>query len=327
MKVFFGLAFALTAVFAVGCASESGSESEETGTTDDALTTSTRVTCESLDHRYESCPTQGTRVISVRVIRQLSSAPCREGHSFGNGENFIWVNYGCRAEFEVRVQMGGGGGNGRIRVLDATYGGNAGAWRGNATNHVRRACDGRASCDYQILVQNLGDPSPGRQKDFEVQYTCNDGSRPQRAYVRPEANRQRVRLSCQGGNPWPDPDPGPSPGCDGLHAGEWLGRDQGVYSCDGRTVFLHQGDGNVVLYHDGQRVAATDRFDSSTDRLTLQDDGNLVQTSRWGGQIWSSGTPGRFGARLVVQDDCDVVLLDGSGRMYWHTNTSGCYEH
>jgi hypothetical protein len=331
MKVFFGLALVLAAVGAAGCASES-SDAEGTGTTDDALTTSTRVTCESLDHHYESCPTQGIRVVSVRVLRQLSSAPCNQGQSFGNGENYIWVNFGCRAEFEVRVDMGGGGGQGRIRVLTATYGGNAGAWRGNATNHVARSCDGRPSCEYTIRTSNFGDPAPGWQKDFEVEYVCGNGSRPERKYVGPEANGQRVRLSC-GGSPWPDPwpdpdpDPWPNPGCGTLEAGQSLFRDQGVRSCDGRTVFQHQSDGNVVLYHDGRRVAATDQFDSSTDRLTLEQDGNLVQTSRWGQRIWASDTPGHFGPRLVVRDDCDVQLLDSSGRAYWHTNTSGCFEH
>jgi hypothetical protein len=90
---------------------------------------------------------------------------------------------------------------------------------------------------------------------------------------------------------------------------------------------MHRGDGNVVVYHDGNQIAATNIYDSRSDRLTMQNDGNLVQYSQDGRATWSSGTPGHYGAYLRVQDDCDVVIFERDGRAYWHTNTSGCYEH
>ena len=312
------LAVGIAAIGAVGCSAETASE--DTGASDDALSSSARVTCESNDNHYASCPTQGLSIQSVRVVRQLSTARCQEGVSYGKGPNYLWVNFGCRAEFEVVVDVGQPAG--RIRVLDATYGGNAGARHGNATADLGRSCNGRASCDYVVSVGSLGDPVVGIQKDFDATWTCDDGSRPRQAHVNPEANGRRISLSCRGSQP-----PPPSAGCGTISAGQSLVQGQGLSSCDGRTSFVHQGDGNVVVYHDGQAIASTGVFDSSSDRLTLQGDGNLVQYSRFGQAIWASNTTGHDAARLVVQDDCDVALFDRGGHLYWHTNTSGCFEH
>jgi len=37
----------------------------------------------------------------VRVSRQLSSGPCRQGEDWGYDQRGIWVNHGCRADFAV----------------------------------------------------------------------------------------------------------------------------------------------------------------------------------------------------------------------------------
>lgn len=58
-----------------------------------------RVRLESNDGRRVSrfIPNRG-----VHLLRQLSSRPCREGRSWGSSSVGIWVDDGCRAEFEVR---------------------------------------------------------------------------------------------------------------------------------------------------------------------------------------------------------------------------------
>jgi hypothetical protein len=43
----------------------------------------------------------------VRLIRRLSDASCVQGRSWGYDRNSVWVDDGCRAEFEVR-SLGGG---------------------------------------------------------------------------------------------------------------------------------------------------------------------------------------------------------------------------
>jgi hypothetical protein len=55
--------------------------------------------CESNDNRYNYCPVKNNGNISI--INPISSAECVKGSSWGYDRNGIWVNNGCRAEFEI----------------------------------------------------------------------------------------------------------------------------------------------------------------------------------------------------------------------------------
>ena len=58
-----------------------------------------RVKVESDDGRYKSkrIDTRG----GVRLLRTLSDAPCIQGRSWGYDRDRIWVDRGCRGEFEI----------------------------------------------------------------------------------------------------------------------------------------------------------------------------------------------------------------------------------
>lgn len=62
--------------------------------------------CES-NGRPQNCPVvlQGA---PVRLLRQLSSMPCRENHSWGVRRNEVWVTRGCQGDFEVGATDGSG---------------------------------------------------------------------------------------------------------------------------------------------------------------------------------------------------------------------------
>lgn len=64
--------------------------------------------CASDNGRRNICPTD-TRG-GVRVIRQVSGSPCDFGRTWGYDRHGIWVDRGCRADFQIGG--GGGGGNG-----------------------------------------------------------------------------------------------------------------------------------------------------------------------------------------------------------------------
>ncbi len=57
-----------------------------------------RLTCASNDMRYKYCSadTRG----DVRLVRQISGSPCDQNYSWGYDYRGIWVDRGCRAEFE-----------------------------------------------------------------------------------------------------------------------------------------------------------------------------------------------------------------------------------
>jgi len=60
------------------------------------------ITCESRNNSYQSCPVDASG--GVRLSRQLSSQGCWQNDTWGYDRNRIWVDRGCRAEFEVGGQ-------------------------------------------------------------------------------------------------------------------------------------------------------------------------------------------------------------------------------
>lgn len=94
----------LSSVLAVaGCSADTSDET--VGTTEEGLTTVAH--CSSIDRRYNTCDidTNGGRIVDVRVAHQISGARCEEGRTFGFGRDYIWVDDGCRAAFEVRIRQ------------------------------------------------------------------------------------------------------------------------------------------------------------------------------------------------------------------------------
>jgi hypothetical protein len=65
--------------------------------------------CASPDYKYRECqlPVDGR----ARLTKKKSDARCVEGRDWGQRRDRVWVDNGCRANFEV-VRSGGGGNNG-----------------------------------------------------------------------------------------------------------------------------------------------------------------------------------------------------------------------
>jgi hypothetical protein len=61
----------------------------------------TTVTCNSDDGHRHYCEVD-TR-IGVRMIKQRSGSPCDQERTWGYDRRGIWVDRGCRADFEVRL--------------------------------------------------------------------------------------------------------------------------------------------------------------------------------------------------------------------------------
>ncbi len=113
----------------------------------------------------------------------------------------------------------------------------------------------------------------------------------------------------------------PPPTCGRLGSDASLRPGEFVRSCNGRYLFVHQADGNVVLYDE---PAATPLFHTGTHGqatrvLVMQGDGNLVLYGA--GALWDSRTPGSSGSVLAVQDDGNVVIYTPAGRPIWATHT------
>jgi hypothetical protein len=70
--------------------------------------------CASKDDKYRECqlPIDGR----ARLVKRKSEAPCIEGQSWGQRGDRVWVNRGCRANFEV--VRGGSGGSGSGQTIE-----------------------------------------------------------------------------------------------------------------------------------------------------------------------------------------------------------------
>jgi hypothetical protein len=68
--------------------------------------------CASDDGKRHTCAinTNGT---GVRLVNQRSGSACEEGRTWGVNRSGIWVDRGCRADFEVGGRDGGNGGGRR----------------------------------------------------------------------------------------------------------------------------------------------------------------------------------------------------------------------
>lgn len=65
--------------------------------------TTKSIRCESDDMNYKLCPAGGT-VRGARLVRQISGSACTEATSWGWKAEGVWVDKGCRAEFEVTLR-------------------------------------------------------------------------------------------------------------------------------------------------------------------------------------------------------------------------------
>ena len=108
--------------------------------------------------------------------------------------------------------------------------------------------------------------------------------------------------------------------CGSLGPNGALGRDQRLWSCDGRFNLVHQNDGNVVLYEGSRVLWATNTPGQATTSLVMQADGNLVLYNG-AAVVWASNTAANPGAWLSVRNDGTLMMYAKSGRTVW---AAGC---
>jgi hypothetical protein len=82
-----------------------------------------------------------------------------------------------------------------ITVTSASYGQSCKAPKGNETQALQAACNGKATCQYTVDYKVIGDPAPGCGKDFDVAWTCATGPGGS-ASLPAEANGGKLNLSC-----------------------------------------------------------------------------------------------------------------------------------
>ena len=89
--------------------------------------------------------------------------------------------------------------------------------------------------------------------------------------------------------------------------------DRKYFSPNKLHWFVHQADGNLVLYNNGSVFWHTGTHGNGN-LCVLQHDGNLVIFDS-GTPIWNSGTHGNFGAYITIDDNGWLNIHDKSGNV------------
>jgi hypothetical protein len=92
---------------------------------------------------------------------------------------------------------------------------------------------------------------------------------------------------------------------------------------DGSLTIATQNNGTILfgnsILNDGQSILTP----GLNYTLAMQTDGNLVEYNSSGQALWSSGTAGNSGDKLVMQNDGNLVIYSWQGIPIWWSNTGG----
>lgn len=133
-------------------------------------------------------------------------------------------------------------------------------------------------------------------------------------------------------SPGPIPEPGPQPPLTyrgQLLSGQSLLPDESLHSPGGKSDLRYQGDGNLVVYLDGQPIWSSHTENTEPGSLQMQLDGNLVLQSATG-PIRATRTHGHPGAMVQLQDDGNFVVYEDptgplAGTPLWASATDTFY--
>ena len=174
------------------------------------------MTCESNDGRRKYCGSANPNRVSMQ--RQLSSAACVQGQTWGVDNQGLWVDRGCRGVFDVG-RFNGGGGNGpgygggsisnypRVQI-DTSGRGNFTSRNWGSANVTRGWVDtrsGRASVSLtgsnNFKVTFYGDVTDGGDRRIVLRITSsNRGRADGRAEILLNGDKNEVQSISVNGN-------------------------------------------------------------------------------------------------------------------------------
>jgi hypothetical protein len=181
------------------------------------------ITCESTNNEYRSCPADTSG--GVRLSQQLSTKGCWENDTWGFDRNKIWVDRGCRAQFQVGAHGTSAAGKGDALAAAAVIGiaaaaiiasnqhddhhnknHNNNSYNNNYDNRYDGRYDGRYDDNYRNYDNNRYGYN-GYGGDPRRTFTCesrndrrNYCSFPGRGHV--EIYKQRSSKPCRHGHSW-----------------------------------------------------------------------------------------------------------------------------
>lgn len=84
-----------------------------------------------------------------------------------------------------------------LKIVSATYGLNLSAsYLDNVKDKAAAFCDGKMICSYKVATKFIGDPSPGQDKDFKIQWKCGTSKKIETKVIPAPAENKIIELNC-----------------------------------------------------------------------------------------------------------------------------------
>ncbi|MEU6537810.1 protein kinase [Streptomyces sp. NPDC047000] len=99
-----------------------------------------------------------------------------------------------------------------------------------------------------------------------------------------------------------------------------LNLEPGAEAVAARISLVFQRDGNLVAYDENNQARWSTDTSGKGALAAFQPDGNLVVYDAEHNAVWASNTPGHPTARLILQSDGNITIMDGS-TVLWAANT------
>jgi lysophospholipase L1-like esterase len=107
---------------------------------------------------------------------------------------------------------------------------------------------------------------------------------------------------------------------DTLSLGQSLTPGMSLTSADGRFVFTLQADGTLTVKEGTATLYSAGGGGTPLD-LTLQQDGNVIESDTNGNVLFQTNTSGQGGQNLIMQNDGNLVLYTSGSKPVFATNT------
>lgn len=103
---------------------------------------------------------------------------------------------------------------------------------------------------------------------------------------------------------------------------EWMPNTTVLKSPDGRYHLSYQGDGNLVIYKNGNNAIWSTKTDGKTPKLlSFQGDGNFVLYGYNPKVVWATYSQGKGGKFIQLQNDGNLVIYTKDNKPIWNTPT------
>jgi len=116
-----------------------------------------------------------------------------------------------------------------------------------------------------------------------------------------------------------------------LGPGQSLKPDEKIFSPNSRYELIYQTDGNLVVYdhqENGKPIWAAASNVPNPGKAEMQYDGNFCIYNSTGNCLQASGTYGKIGAFMQMQDDGNLVIYVGNpvaSNALWASKTSNTF--